>query len=88
MITMTLSQSETLELIEQARMLVRRLERISVDSIWARRSSGHRGALLRWVERFDQPGAPQDLTAEETAQLEALVALGFTYLKRAAAEKA
>ncbi len=83
---MTLSQTETLELIEQARMLVQRLERVSVDSIWARRSSGHRGALLRWVERFDQPDAAA-ITPQEAAQLEALVATGFTFLARAAAEK-
>ena len=73
-------------LVDQARLLVQRLERISVDSIWARRSSGHRGALLRWVERFDQPDR-QDLTSDEVKQLAELIDLGFYFLNRAAGEK-
>ena len=74
------------ELIEQARMLVARLERVSVDSIWARRSSGHRGALLRWVERANLEAHLQ-LSPEEAEQLQRLVDLGFVYLNRAAREK-
>ncbi len=73
-------------LIEQARLLVQRLERISVDSIWARRSSGHRGALIRWVERFDQPGHDH-LTEDEMDLLTALINQGFFYLNKAASEK-
>lgn len=67
-------------------MLVARLERVSVDSIWARRSSGHRGALLRWVERANlEPD--RELSAGETDELQRLVDLGFVYLNRAAGEK-
>jgi len=33
-----------------ARMLLARLERISVDSIWAHRASGIRGALLKLID--------------------------------------
>jgi len=68
-------------------MLVQRLERISVDSIWSRRSSGHRGALLRWAERLAQPGEVGNLTPEDIHHLEALVSDGFKFLERAAAEK-
>lgn len=74
-------------LVEQTYMLVQRLERISVDSVWARRSSGHRGALLRWVERFNQPGGTHNLTEEEIHVLESLITGGFKFLERAAAEK-
>lgn len=67
-------------------MLVERLERVSVDSIWARRSSGNRGALLRWVERASGD-AEWRLTEMEAQQLQSLVDLGFFYLSRAAKEK-
>lgn len=36
-----------------ARMLLARLERISVDSIWAHRASGIRGALLKLIDSQD-----------------------------------
>ncbi|MFM8320385.1 MAG: hypothetical protein ACKOC5_05665 [Chloroflexota bacterium] len=75
------------ELAEQARMLVQRLERVSVDSIWARRASGHRGALLKCVEELDRRSAPLQLTPGEAAELQALVAAGFWFLERAAKEK-
>jgi hypothetical protein len=74
-------------LVEQTYLLVERLERISVDSVWSRRSSGHRGALLRWAERFNQPGGISSLSDEEIRTLEALIAGGFKFLERAAAEK-
>ena len=46
--------SEYEGLIKQAKQLVARLERISADSIWAHRSSGYRGSLLRWIERYER----------------------------------
>jgi hypothetical protein len=76
-----------LELIEQARLLVQRLERISADSIWARRASGHRGALLRWIEGYDLADGKIEMRADETARIESLVKSGFQFLERAAQER-
>lgn len=75
------------QMIEQARMLVSRLERISVDSIWARRSSGARGALLKWVERFDHDKTGAALTENDWKELDTLLQAGFIYLARAAQER-
>jgi len=36
--------------LQHAKLLILRLERLSVDSIWAHRASGLRGSLLRMVE--------------------------------------
>ncbi|WP_041454660.1 hypothetical protein [Anaerolinea thermophila] len=40
--------------LEQAREVVRRLERISADSYWAHQSSGVRGSLWRIIERLEK----------------------------------
>ena len=74
-------------LYEQAQLLVQRLERISVDSIWARRSSGHRGALLHWIERMDAMGGELELQPEDKRRLNVLVDTGFKLLERAAQER-
>jgi hypothetical protein len=77
------------QLLEQAQLLISRLERISVDSIWARRSSGARGALLKWVERLEHP-AGQDvlvLSDDERLALENALKAGFQFLERAARER-
>lgn len=69
--------------IDLASQLASRLERLSVDSVWAHRASGVRGALLRWLD--NQAGnAPS--TAEELEQLERLVSRAFEILTRAARE--
>jgi hypothetical protein len=73
------------ELLEQTRMLIERLERVSVDSVWARRSSGVRGALLKWLERLQQPGFP--LSRQERWDLEMTLRSGFEYLAKAARER-
>jgi len=39
-------------------MLADRLERISVDSIWAHRASGVRGALLRALDQLQNGDKP------------------------------
>jgi hypothetical protein len=78
-------------LIEQAEQLVNRLERVSVDSIWARRSSGHRGALLHWIETYRQAQAnPKILSAIDAAavqRLSELVEIGYRFLERAARQR-
>jgi hypothetical protein len=75
------------QLYEQAQLLARRLERISADSIWARRSSGHRGALLHWIERMDAMEGELKLDPEDRKRLNALVDTGFRLLERAAQER-
>ena len=63
------------------RMLLERLERVSVDSYWAYRASGIRGGLIRNLEDLEK-GTPagQPDTAE-------LISSAFTILTRAAREK-
>lgn len=45
--------SELENQIMSARQLVSRLERLSADSIWARRASGYRASLLKSIETLD-----------------------------------
>jgi hypothetical protein len=75
-------------LLEQVNMLVQRLERIYVDSIWARRSSGHRGNLLKWVEQLETyQKTNQALTIKERDQLNILIQTGYKILEKAAQEQ-
>ena len=59
-------------------LLLARLERISVDSYWAHRASGVRGALIRSMEAQENP---------DIQTLESLSKLGFQILERAARGK-
>lgn len=59
-------------------MLLNRLERISVDSIWAYRASGLRGSLLRALEQFEEGNPP------ETAALKSVMRTAFHILREAA----
>ena len=76
--------------IEQARLLVARLERISADSTWAHRSSGLRGGLLRMVEYLettrDEPIDPGQ-RRRSLEQLQQMIQQGFYMLEQAAQEK-
>jgi len=63
------------------RLLLSRLERVSVDSYWAHRASGVRGALLRALDKFEA-GQPVDGSA-----LKRLIEKGFEILERAAQER-
>lgn len=69
--------------LARARILVHLLERLSADSIWARRSSGVRGALLKYLDEMgeEQLPAPEDL-----ARLDDLITWGERMLQRGAAE--
>jgi hypothetical protein len=63
------------------RLLLARLERVSVDSYWAHRASGVRGALLRSLERVE---AGQSV---DESRLKQLTEKGFQILERAAQER-
>jgi len=62
------------------RLLLPRLERISVDSYWAHRASGVRGALTKILERMETG----ETINPESLQLNILI--GFEILKEAAEE--
>jgi hypothetical protein len=62
------------------RLLLPRLERISVDSYWAHRASGVRGALTKILERME--------TGEtiDPESVKSNILIGFEILKEAAEE--
>jgi hypothetical protein len=66
--------------IELLRLLVARLERLSVDSHWARRASGLRGNIIKVLEEYN---AGQEVEPE---RLSALIQHTFEILRRAAEE--
>ncbi len=66
--------------IRTAKILVRRLARLSADSIWARRASGLRASLDKAVQQYED-GADIDLP-----KIAHLTALGFKMLEKAAQE--
>jgi hypothetical protein len=66
--------------LEQARLLVRRLERLSADSIWARRASGIRAALLKILTENGE------LDSTNLVHLGRLTGKGFELLEKAAQE--
>ena len=63
------------------RLLLARLERVSVDSYWAHRASGIRGALLRTLEEIEKG------TFTGQANTNELISSAFNILNRAAREK-
>jgi len=80
--------SRTEYLLNKAKILISRLERISADSVWAHRSSGNRGALLRWIDRYeiqsiDELESPNNRSLD---QLEALIESSYAMLEQAAKE--
>jgi hypothetical protein len=67
--------------INLIRLLLARLERVSVDSYWAHRANGIRGGLLRALEDLEKgTTAGQDNTTD-------LISSAFKILTRAAKEK-
>ena len=77
-------------LIEEARLLAQRLERVSVDSLLARRSSGQRGELLKWIEQLEsiyfKHGEIQ-LTPAELHRIRSLMEACYKLLEKAARER-
>ena len=66
--------------IELLRLLTERLERLSVDSLWARRASGLRGNIVKVLDNID---AGQDVKSE---RISPLIQRAFEILRRAAQE--
>jgi hypothetical protein len=66
--------------VELLRMMASRLERLSVDSIWARRASGLRGNMIKVLEEID---TGQEV---ESARLNPLIERAFEVLRHAAQE--
>lgn len=62
-------------------LLLSRLERVSVDSYWAHRASGIRGALLRTLDEIEKG------TIAGQANTNELISSAFNILNRAAREK-
>jgi hypothetical protein len=73
-----MSQESDQELL---RILLSRLERISVDSYWAHRASGIRGSLVRTLEKLERN------IAVSHSDLKPLLKQGFFVLEQAAKEK-
>jgi hypothetical protein len=73
-----------MELVEHNEKLIRlllpRLERISVDSYWAHRASGVRGALVKILEQIEAG------EAVAPGSLEINIQIGFEVLQEAAEE--
>jgi hypothetical protein len=66
--------------VELLRLLVDRLERLSVDSRWARRASGLRGNILKVLEEADAGEEPA------ASRLNLLTDAAFNILHRATHE--
>lgn len=62
------------------RLLAKRLERLSVDSLWARRARGLRGNIIKILAEID---AGEDV---ENERLSLLIDRAFEVLKHAAQE--
>jgi hypothetical protein len=62
------------------RLLLPRLERISVDSYWAHRASGVRGALVKILEQLEMGEGVDPLSVEIN------IRVGFEILEAAAEE--
>ena len=73
-----MNQNPPLQLLQ---LLLARLERISVDSYWAHRASGLRGALLRELEQIEKGFAVSEYPLRE------LMEQAFLILSISAKEK-
>jgi hypothetical protein len=76
--------------LEQARQLTSRLERLSADSIWARRASGYRASLLKAIGRVEELNnqpvqqVEQEEMEQELEHLDGLLQRGQQILELAA----
>jgi hypothetical protein len=73
--------------LEQSQEVVRRLARISVDSVWAHRSSGVRGAMVRSIDRLERNlRGKARFDTNDLAELNRLLDQGYEMLVNAARE--
>jgi hypothetical protein len=72
---------DSTEDIQLIKLLLARLERVSVDSYWAHRASGVRGALLKNLEELEKG------TFTGQTDIDDLISSSFNILNRAAREK-
>jgi hypothetical protein len=72
--------------LEQAKMIVHRLERLSADSTWAHASSGHRGSMLKMIDRMEHTADIENAPEGEVQQMDRLIDTGFDLLAKAARE--
>jgi len=72
--------------LDQARMIVLRLARLSADSAYAHISSGYRGSLLRMIDQLEKLQDVEQAGAEEVKTLDFLIDKGFDLLAKAARE--
>lgn len=73
-------------LLDQARMVVQRLERLSADSRWAHIASGYRGSLIKSIDRLNQLPDAEQASPDEVKLLDFLIDQGFDLLAKAARE--
>ncbi len=66
--------------IQLLKLLARRLERLNVDSLWARRASGTRGNIIKVVAEIEAGGKV------DTERLRPLINRAFKVLEHAAQE--
>lgn len=71
-------------MMDEARRLLARLERMSVDSSWARRASGTRGGLIKLIEEIEGNGGA--IVAGMQERLDVTVERAYDLLIRAARE--
>jgi len=78
--TYNIRMDTTGSLLDLAYRLVTRLERLSVDSSWARRASGMRGGLIKAIEEAEQGREGAEV------HLDLLVKRGYQIVEAAARE--
>jgi len=78
---------ESEDLLSQARLLAKRLERLSADSLWARRASGYRASLLKMIDEIEKANQQErTITENQLHRLRGLVTGGYLILERGVKE--
>ncbi len=77
-------REEARETVRLARLLIDRLERLSVDSHWAHLASGARRSLIRSADEVEGEGETPD--PEAVLRLRGLIARGFKIVENGARE--